>query len=133
MSTNYYLHIDECTACGHPQYRLHIGKSSYGWCFSLRVYSNMVFVGGTTKLWIRTLHDWKTAWSHGVIRDEYHKIISHEKMLGIIAERSYPTPPENMDKYSTYGPNNLMRHVIDNIHCIGHGEGTWDYIIGDFS
>ena len=133
MSTNYYLHIDECASCGHSRASLHIGKSSYGWCFSLAVYRNMVFLDWTTKLWIRTLQDWKEAWQHGVIRDEYHEIISPAKMLEIITCRSYPTPPENMNKHSTHGPNNLMRNVIDNIHCIGHGEGPWDYIIGDFS
>lgn len=31
------------------------------------------------------------------------------------------------------GPNNLLRHKIDGQFCIGHGEGTWDYCIGDFS
>jgi hypothetical protein len=31
------------------------------------------------------------------------------------------------------GPNNLFRSKIDNRFCIGYGEGTWDYVIGDFS
>lgn len=30
------------------------------------------------------------------------------------------------------GPNNLLRHKIDQ-HCIGHGDGTYDYLVGEFS
>jgi len=30
------------------------------------------------------------------------------------------------------GPHGLWRHDIGD-HCVGHGEGTYDYIIGDFS
>lgn len=29
--------------------------------------------------------------------------------------------------------NNLLRHQILKGHCIGHSEGTWDYIVGEFS
>ena len=27
----------------------------------------------------------------------------------------------------------LLRHRVDGIHCIGNGEGTYDFIRGDFS
>ena len=30
------------------------------------------------------------------------------------------------------GPNGLLRHRIGE-HCIGHGDGTWDLIRGEFS
>jgi len=31
------------------------------------------------------------------------------------------------------GPDGLARHKVNDGHCIGHGEGTWDLIIGEFS
>ena len=34
---------------------------------------------------------------------------------------------------SERGDNNLLRHRVDGRHCVGNGEGTWDYIIGEFS
>ena len=35
--------------------------------------------------------------------------------------------------YAEPGPNGLVRAKINGVHCIGHGEGTWDYITGEFS
>lgn len=34
---------------------------------------------------------------------------------------------------SERGPNGLLRHKIDGKHCISHGQGTWDCIVGEFS
>lgn len=34
---------------------------------------------------------------------------------------------------SERGPQGLLRRQIDGVHCIGHGDGTWDYCIGEFN
>jgi len=137
MGTNYYLETQEpCPHCSRGYDRLHIGKSSVGWCFSLHI---------IPKLGINTLDDWKKQWEGKKIFDEYENEISHQEMLSIITDRKKDFPltkvPFGYNSWNTFyrnnhaepGPNGLVRHQIDNIHCIGHGEGTWDYIKGEFS
>ena len=34
---------------------------------------------------------------------------------------------------SEIGPNGLLRHKVTGNHCVGHGDGTYDYIKGVFS
>lgn len=130
MGTNYYLEEQEpCPHCGRPYERLHIGKSSGGWCFSLHI---------IPEKGINNLEDWRILWKNKRIFDEYEKEISHAEMLRIITERKWEEPPKDPISWYFYnhaevGPNNLARHKIDGTHCIGHGEGTWDLIIGYFS
>ena len=139
MGTNYYLHQKEdCTCCGRPFEPLHIGKSSGGWCFSLHVMPEDN---------INTLDDWRALWSvHGAfIRNEYGERVPIEEMEKIITERIgavwdqerwtmfYSSEADfHAKNHSERGPNNLCRHKIGP-HCVGHGEGTWDYIPGEFS
>lgn len=114
MGTNYYLHKKEdCECCGRPFPPLHIGKSSGGWCFSLHVIPEDN---------IRTLDDWRHLWmAEGtLIRNEYGERISVDEMEKTITKRSWRG-------------NFPTRHDLDGYHCIGHGEGTWDYIVGEFS
>lgn len=114
MGTNYYLHQkQDCECCGRPFEPLHIGKSSGGWCFSLHVMPRDN---------INTLDDWIELWSEpqAFIRDECGEKIPTDEMLKIITQRKW-------------GDDDPMRHRVDHHHCIGHGPGTWDYIIGEFS
>ena len=133
MGTNYYLHYKICPTCGRYD-ELHIGKSSVGWCFSLHIYPEKD---------ITTFDDWERVfcgrfWKLGSnveIWDEYGTFITPDKMIDIITKRGYPTPPEvdwNSENDAIPGPNNLLRHKLGRF-CIGHGKGTYDYIIGDFS
>jgi hypothetical protein len=109
MSTNYYLHEKpDCECCGRTYEPLHIGKSSFGWAFSLHV---------IPEEGINTLDDWRDRWSRkgSYIRNEYGDRISIADMETTITYR---------------------RDVIHDTKggaCIGHGEGPWDYITGDFS
>lgn len=117
MGTNYYLETESpCAHCGRsdPEKRLHIGKSSAGWCFALRVYPDRG---------IEDLDDWELEWAKpgAVIFDEYGDRIDVEEMRRVIAERRYASGRE------------MLRHAIDGKFCIGHGKGTWDLIQGDFS
>lgn len=142
MGTNYYLHQKpDCECCGRSYEPLHIGKSSGGWCFSLHV---MPEDG------IHTLDDWRALWSApgAYIRNEYGERVSSEELERIITERrndrgwddrqwsimGYGSEANfHLYNHSERGPFGLLRHKIDGRHCIGHGEGTWDYIVGEFS
>lgn len=151
MGTNYYLHQKpDCECCGRPYEPLHIGKSSGGWCFSLHV---------IPEEGINTLDDWRMLWAApgAFIRDEYGELVSVADMEAIITLRfreedwdtrqwGYYFPPSPFNHFShrdaeqdfhdknqsQRGPKGLLRHRIG-AHCKGHGEGTWDYIEGEFS
>lgn len=130
MGTNYYLHEKpDCECCGRPFEPLHIGKSSGGWCFTLHVIPEDR---------INTLEDWEHLWNkpRAVIRDEYGREIPRKRMKDIITNRSHPYSSTDdswyEDNSAVRGPNNLARHAIGRF-CIGHGVGTWDYVVGEFS
>ena len=146
MGTNYYL-VDKsqiCPHCGHnPNPELHIGKSSAGWHFGLHVYPDMQpkVLGGKSLL---TLDDWIKLFDcpNVEIKDEYGAVISKEDMLDCIKNRGRSERPMDImgdiprmmaRGICEWGLNNLLRSKIDGHHCIGHGEGTWDYEVGDFS
>lgn len=134
MGTNYYFTKAEPEAKA-----LHIGKSSSGWCFSLRVHRDAG---------INTLEDWKSVWATGSIKDEYGEPVTAAEMLSKITERSWKGPDEPMDpemrsafgswlifhhsNTGEVGPRGLTRHKLGGM-VVGHGEGTWDYLEGDFS
>ena len=71
---------------------------------------------------INNLEDWieKFKVFESGIKDEYGSYITMEEMVKIITERKH-------------NEKELNRCEIDGIHCIGHGEGTWDYMLGEFS
>lgn len=130
MGTNYYVELKPpCKCCGREYTPLHIGKSSGGWCFSVHV---------IPELGINNLQDWSQAWKGKRIYNEYHDDVSAEEMLDIITNRSWiKTRQWSFSDYimnhAQPGPNGLVRHVVDDVYCVGHGVGTWDYITGDFS
>jgi hypothetical protein len=131
MGTNYYYFQEpKCEHCGRDFESLYIGISSNGWCFLLHVDSD---------LGINTLDDWRTKFKvkGSYIKNEYNEIISKSEIIKIITERfmqaSILRKPDWLERnYAEPGPNNLVRSKIGR-GCVGHGEGTWDYIIGDFS
>ncbi len=140
MGTNYYLYPrGRCPCCGSlPDERLHIGKSSAGWCFSLRVDDGH-----------KDLDDWIAEWSESgaYIEDEYGNEVTKEAMFRIITERcapgQVPKRPEKPYGYSSWdefhlangsedGPCGLIRRKVDGTFCIGHGDGPWDLVRGEF-
>lgn len=149
MGTNFYMFRDCCDQCGRGE-ELHIGKSSGGWCFSLHIYPEKG---------INTLDDWKVLFNEtvlggidgkvkqkNVIKNEYNNVVSPEDMLRIITDRGYAEGRDwskapmgyaswgdfHYDNHSEQGPEGLIRHKIGP-WCCGHGEGTWDYMEGEFS
>lgn len=110
MGTNYYHHkAAPCPTCGHQDEPRHIGKSSGGWVFALHVYPEQG---------ISDLPDWQREWATGTIKNEYGDTLTPQEMLSRITERSKEW---------------LRRDRIDGRHCVGHGSGTWDLIVGEFS
>lgn len=108
MGTNFY-HVEQppCECCKREYPSRHIGKSSMGWAFALHVYPD----DG-----INSLDDWEQRLKSGAIFDEYGARISRDEMIERVVNRP-----------------GTRRRPIDGDHCIGHGPGTWDLIIGDFS
>lgn len=133
MGTNYYFESDKLP---FENTKMHIGKSSGGWCFFLRVYPN---------LGINDLKDWEHIFNLniGKISDEYDRDISPEEMAKEIKERFWNNPPKQDPKFyhrnfAVPGPKGLTRSIIDGNHCIGWGNNndinsTWDLFINDFS
>lgn len=132
MGTNYYVEVEEHDAI----HKKHIGKSSAGWCFGLHIYPDEG---------ISSLDDWvdflksKCGWFGPPIYTDYGEKISLEELFSIITERSRNTEPGEFtpellhENNAIIGPNGLLRRRIDRYHCVGHGEGTWDYLISNFS
>jgi hypothetical protein len=71
------------------------------------------------------------------IRDEYGRIIDPSEFFTVVWDRE-GNPEKLVDKqwlknnHAIPGPFGLARHRLDD-RCIGHGDGPFDYIIGDFS
>ena len=135
MGTNYYAYFDVCPCCKRSEDIWHIGKSSCGWCFTLHVDK---YAGINDLEDVRKLIEKENC----VIKNEYNEVLSPEKMIEIITQRKgVPFKPTqwykdeeefHRENNSQPGPNNLARHCISD-RCIGHGDGTWDLVVGEFS
>ena len=130
MGTNYYLLQNRCQCCKRSDER-HVGKSSMGWVFALHVYPDEG---------INTMQDWeKLLTPDAVVKDEYGVERAASVMLVAIKDRGNDLSEEDRAKlrshkvpeYAVAGPNGLLRSKLSN-HCIGHGEGPWDYLVGEF-
>ena len=87
MGTNYYYCPDStgarsCPHCKQDLPSLHVGKSSMGWYFSLRVHPDEGLVDLLT---------WEARWmAGGAIFDEYGDRVMVDEMLKVIRERGDP-------------------------------------------
>jgi len=111
MGTNFYVvREDPCDRCGHVhEGRLHIGKSSAGWMFSLHVMDE-----------IQSLMDWIREWSKPGrrIENEYGDVLTSAEMIRWIAGRS-----PDLKRNRSWGRRDNVRP----------GPGTYDYVEGWFS
>jgi hypothetical protein len=135
MGTNYYAVFQIKAGEWRNAYidgiseRVHIGKSSSGWCFALRVDNDR----GLTSLdaWTEFLRECR-------IEDEYGSPCTLDELLSLITDRrGRPTRPEPGSEWlernnAAIGPNGLVRHRIGQ-YCAAHGQGTWDMMVGEFS
>lgn len=140
MGTNYYLTSKSCECCGRRGDRIHIGKSSIGWCFGLHVYRDGVMFNGK-ELTIADLKDWIPLMNaeSAQIEDEYGDVIPVVDMLSRIRERSRGNDEQLTDEFlrrnqAIRGPNGLLRADMDHPYAagftIGYGAGTWDLHTG---
>lgn len=127
MPTTYYLRKVDLRTCKGEE--LLLGQSTNGWCFSLhRLYDK-----GIEDLsdWIDLLRsdDWR-------IFDDKDKELSIEEMLTTIIDRRAEHPSEDPGFYASKkavpGPNGLLRHRLNPLWCMRHGEGAWDLMTTDF-
>ena len=114
MGTNYYLQ----PPVDWPGNPLHIGKSSFGWCFSVHV---------IPERGINSLQDWEVLIRKpgAVILDEYDRPVTADEMMAVITERA---------AHGQYGSDQgpLNRHEIGP-YCLSWGPGPWDHCVGEFS
>jgi hypothetical protein len=74
-----------------------------------------------------------------LITDEYGRNMTPKEMHAVITNRSHPERPGYFtrdlleENFAEVGPNGLLRRKIDGIYCVGHGLGTWDAMVGQFS
>jgi len=142
MGTNYYA-VDAESLSGEAS-NLHIGKSSGGWCFGLHVVPSL------------GLNSWNEWYEFLVckgyeIQDEYGGVIPVAKLVDVITKRKGQTQWDEVkpmtrtsfqpydswahfhkNNHSQEGPSGLLRHKLDPRHCVGHGDGTWDLMTGEF-
>ncbi len=136
MGTNYFLHAPACPHCGYEeQPPLHLGKSSAGWCFGLRVRPEEG-LEDLADIMALVLHRLEAGWS---LRDEYGDDIPVKEWRGVVTDRAWPLAVDHRtqawfdENHAVPGPAGLVRHRVDGWHCVGHGPGTYDYIAGEFS
>lgn len=134
MGTNYFLHESVCEHCKRPGKVHHIGKSSAGWCFSLHVLEPAE--PGDPRA--SSLAEWEVLFRQpGMsIVDEEGDTVSADRMLDVIRNRAWrggkpPTEDFLRSNSAVEGPNGLLRHRLGQF-CIGHGEGPWDMLTGEF-
>lgn len=129
MGTNYYLKGSRCEHCGRGSGDLHIGKSSAGWTFALRVY--LPYDGEPN--WqtqdfdksihsISSLDDWRPLFERFGIINEYGEDVSVADMLRTITERSHPNGLLRRDGRDNTG---LLRATLT--------DGTYDLVPTEFS
>lgn len=132
MSTNFFLVPPQCPCCGHQDKSIHLGKSSVGWTFGLRIRPD-----DNINNWndIVSLIKEKQA-DYWQIQDEYGTPFSFAQFSYVVCERQGKrasfSPSWLAQNYAMEGPNNLVRRLIDGQHCVGHGDGTYDYLVGSF-
>lgn len=151
MSTNYYIQYRDCACCGAVGKRIHLGKSSIGWTFALRVSPDKGIndLNDIISLLKSECTSLKHPSSRGRLIDEYGTEISIDQFVQRVTDRrnekritegwtSFGSGLQTEEQFhllnhSERGPNGLLRRKIDGHFVIGHGEGTWDLLSVDFS
>ena len=135
MGTNYYLRQPPCSQCGHTPAELHIGKSSGGWNFGLRIYpkthdapDDRLRLFGAVE--ICELDDWLPLFERFPIFDEYGDRISAADMRARIAERSHP---RGLASRLTAGRDLMGPYHDPTSTDTRAGKGTYDLCNYEFS
>lgn len=128
MGTNYYLRTPACPHCGSSGSELHIGKSSAGWNFGLRIYPDHAEkLGPFGVSTILELDDWRSLFEKFQIFDEYGDLVTAEHMLKQISERFHPN---GLLGRLTAGPEHMGPYRVSGCSA---GKGTYDLCNYEFS
>jgi len=109
MGTNYYLHENVCESCGRSDEPLHIGKSSAGWVFTLRIYPDKG---------INSLEDWLP------------RLLKGSRIEAVSGGHFEVTLKELLNRIVCRDANS-SRHPRDLDYT--PGRGTWDVTEREFS
>jgi len=118
MGSNYYVEKDLCECCGEKPNRLHIGKSSCGWVFSLHQTEEL-----------QNIEDWLIHLSknRSSIVDEYGRDIPFAELINTIMDRSFDSPGRDSE------PGLLYYDEIDRETKRKLSGNTWAMTEGEFS
>ena len=135
MGTNYYLRQSPCSQCGHVAAELHIGKSSAGWNFGLRIYPKIngasdarLTLWGTDE--ICELDDWRPLFDRFSIFDEYDRPVSAADMIATITVPSHPGASRLTAGSDLMGPYHNPDPMRPDTFA---GKGTYDLCGHEFS
>ncbi len=94
VGTNYYTAENYCDHCQQYKEDLHIGKSSYRWCFSFRGYRRMN---------LTSWQQWKAYLKDKIIMDERGEKVSYESFVDLIEEYKSPSSPHSKFQHNVEG------------------------------
>ena len=130
MGTNYYLRLLPCERCGHALADLHVGKSSAGWNFALRIYPKVddarderLKSFGVEE--ICELDDWRPLFARFPIFDEYGHEVAVDAMLSQITKQAHPRGLKSHASIRSLDSARGERALP--------GEGTYDLCPYEFS
>lgn len=103
MGTNYYAQINKCDHCGRSADRVHLGKSSGGWTFTVDISHGEFKDFDSLK---RFLHSEEVS----EIRNEYGEEISEDEFFDIVLERNYPN---GLRHAADEHPNHHKSEIVD--------------------
>jgi hypothetical protein len=124
MGTNYYLMVNVCPTCKHPENQYHIGKSSMGWSFTFQALKGYESPTGAP---INSAKDWRDAMSMKIngkrvrIMSEYKRPISAKKFWEMVDEKKQG---KNHHTETTGGPRQLWKDDRSWIDAEGHAFCT---------
>lgn len=80
--------------------------------------------------------DWKKFLIGKTIVTQLDEPVDGEQFISTVESRSFNRDVQDArlaeTKNAVKGPNGLLRHKLDGVFCIGHGE-TWDLLDAFFS
>jgi hypothetical protein len=126
MGTNYYVKSERCNCCDHKPDDFHIGKSSYGWYFTMHVTYTITNFQDMLIFLVDNRYN---------IYNEYGDKVELEDIIRTICCRSGNNTAENYYENSIYcelGQYGLVKFKVG-FGCIGSSEiNPIDYVPGDF-
>lgn len=154
MGTNYYLMRGRIDGNTHLPETVHLGKSSSGWTFALHcipecgicdlqdmvkwLSEGLGYLKAAPQEWPKIIDDNGQvhrlgSFLEGVTKRQQTSRISSGWDWPWYGDSYQSEEIFHARNHSERGPSGLLRRRIDGVHCVGHGSGTWDLCVGNFS